>query len=185
MANPDKPRGFIFAKTLDGQPAVATLRKLTVAARSESDAHGHIFIGDPIKMTNLGVVAVANSGDIIIGVCVGIGTSGDIDHGTPGMYVSNDLERRYLDDVTAGSIWVIPKENALFEIQSASDLDYTVGRSCDINVAAATAHGTLASGFSTCEVTTEANGDVTIVEIVDDPDNDSTLANTRYLVSIN
>ncbi len=184
MANPDKPTGFKFVQTLDGSPAVGMVRKLTVAARSESDDHGHIFIGDPIKMTTLGVVAVANSGDVIYGVCVGIGTD-SIDHGPTGMYVADNLERRYLDDATAGFIWVIPKENAIFEIQSDTDLDYTVGRSCDINIAALGTHGTLVTGVSLCEVTTEANADVTIVTIVDTPDNDSTLVNTRYWVTIN
>ena len=184
MANPDKPQGFKFAQTLDGSAATGMSRKLTVAARSESDAHGHIFIGDPIKVSIAGVVTVADSGDVIYGVCVGIGTD-SIDHGPTGMYVADNLERRYLDDVTAGFVWVIPKENAVFEIQSASDLDLTIGAEADINTAAATAHGTLVTGFSTCEVTTKANADVTVVTIVDTPDNDSTLANTRYLVTIN
>ncbi len=184
MANPDKPRGFIFAQTLDGSAAVAMTRVLTVAARSESDTHGHIFIGDPVKMTTLGVVAVANSGDIIYGVVVGLGQD-NIDHGPTGMYKADDLETRYLDDTIAGVAFVIPKENAVFEIQSASSLSYTVGRSADINITAANPHGSTTTGFSSCELTTEANGDVTIVTIVDTPDNDSTLTNTRYLVTIN
>ena len=185
MANPDKARGFIFAQTLDGSAAVGMLRKLTVAARSDATGnHGDIYIGDPVKMSNLGVVAVANSGDIVYGVCVGAGED-NIDHGPTGMYTPDNLERRYLPNATAGFIWVIPKENALFEIQSASDLDYTVGRSCDHTVTAATAHGSQTTSFSTAELTTEANGDVTIVTIVDTPDNDSTLTNTRYLVTIN
>ena len=185
MANPDKPRGFKFAQTMNGSPAVGMMRKLTVAARSEADDHGHIFIGDPVKVSIAGVVAAANSGDVIYGVCAGIGTTGDIDHGTPGMYVSNDLERRYLDDVTAGSIWVIPKENAVFEIQSDSDLDLTIGAEADVNISAGSTHGVLATGQSNVELTTLANADVTVVTIVDTPDNDSTLANTRYLVTIN
>ena len=184
MANPDKPRGFIFAQTQNGSPAVGMARKYTVAARSESDDHGHIFIGDPVKVSIAGVVAVANSGDVIFGVCMGVGVD-NIDHGPTGMYKADDLETRYLDDATAGVAWIIPKENAVFEIQSASDLDLTVGAEADINISAGSTHGTLATGFSNCEVTTLANADVTVVTIVDSPDNDSTLANTRYLVTIN
>jgi len=185
MANPDKPRGFIFAQTLSGAAATAMTRKLTVAARSDAtNSHGDIYIGDPVQVSTGGVVTVADSGDIIYGVVVGVGID-NIDHGPTGMYKADDLEVRYLPNTTAGVVWVIPKNDALFEIQSASDLDYTVGRSADITNTAATAHGSQTTSFSSCEMTTQANEDITIITIVDTPDNDSTLANARYIVQIN
>ena len=161
------------------------IRKLTVAARADStNDHGDIYIGDPVKMSSAGVVTVANSGDVIYGVCAGMGID-NVDHGETGMYKADDLETRYLPDATAGFVWVYPKENMLFEIQSASDLDLTVGAQADINVAAATKHGEQLTGVSNCELTTDANADVTVVELQTAPDNDTTLANARYLVSIN
>ena len=185
MANTDRPNGFKASKTLNGSPVSAMLRKLTVAARADATGnHGDIYIGDPVKMSVAGVVTVANSGDIIYGVCAGVGID-NIEHGDTGMFKADDLETRYLPDTTAGFVWVYPKENVLFEIQSASDLDLTVGATADTNVAAATAHGTQGTGVSSCELTTSANADVTVVELQTAPDNDTTLANARYLVSIN
>ena len=185
MANTDRPNGFKASKTLNGAPVSGMLRQLTVAARSDATGnHGDIYIGDPVKMTAAGVVTVANSGENIYGVCAGIGID-NIEHGGTGMFKADDLETRYLPELTAGVIWVYPKENTLFEIQSASDLDLTVGALADHNVAAATAHGTQGTAQSSAELTTFANGDVTVVELQTAPDNDTTLANARYLVSIN
>jgi len=185
MANTDRPNGFKASKTTNGSPVAHMLRKLTVAARSDATGnHGDIYIGDPVKVSVAGVVTVADSGQTIYGVCAGIGID-NIDHGDTGMYKADDLETRYLPDATAGFIWVYPKENVLFEIQSASDLDLTVGAEADIDNAADTAHGTQLTGKSSCELTTLSNADVTVVELQAAPDNDTTLANARYLVSIN
>ena len=187
MANIDRPNGLRAAKTTNGSPMSAMLRKLTVAARADgtgSPAHGNIYIGDPVKMTLAGVVTVADSGQIIYGVVAGIGID-NVDHGETGMYKADDLETRYLPDTTAGFVWVYPKENMLFEIQTASDLDLTVGELSDVNSTAATAHGVEATGVSNVELVDGSNNDVTVVELVTRPDNDNTLANARVLVSIN
>ena len=185
MANTDRPNGFKASKTMNGSPVAHMLRKLTVAARSDStNDHGDIYVGDPVKMSIGGVVTVADSGDVIYGVVAGIGID-NIDHGDTGMYKADDLETRYLPDATAGFVWVYPKENVLFEIQSASDLDLTVGAEADIDNAAATAHGSQTTSQSSCELTTLSNADVTVVELQTAPDNDTALANARYLVSIN
>lgn len=185
MANPDKPRGFKFAQTMNGSAAVGMLRKLTVAARADATGdHGDIYIGDPVKVSVAGVVTVADSGDVIYGVVAGVGED-NIDHGPTGMYKADDLEQRYLPNLSAGVVWVIPKENAVFEIQSDSDLDLTINAEADITNAAATNHGDQVTSQSNCEITTNVNADVTVITIVDTPDNDATLANTRYLVTIN
>jgi hypothetical protein len=185
MANVDRPNGFRAAKTLNGAPMSAMLRKLTVAARSDStNDHGDIYIGDVVKMTLAGVVTVADSGEIIYGVVAGVGVN-NIEHGETGMYKADDLEQRYLPDAVAGFVWVYPKENMLFEIQTASDLDLTVGELVDHNTTAATAHGAQGSGVSSVELVDGSNNDATVVELTTRPDNDNTLANARVLVSIN
>jgi len=185
MANTDRPNGFKASKTLNGSPVAQMLRKFTVAARADAtNNHGDIYIGDPVKISAGGVVAVANSGDTIYGVCAGVGVD-NVDHGDTGMYKADDLEQRYLPNLIAGVLWLYPKENMLFEIQSASDLDLTVNATADVTTAAATAHGSQTTGVSSCELTTTSNADVTVVELATQPDNDTTLANARYLVSIN
>ena len=186
MANTDRPNGFKASKTLNGSPVSGMLRKYTVAARADStNDHGDIYIGDPVKITAAGVVTVADSGQNAIGVCTGVGID-NIEHGDTGMYKADDLETRYLPDATAGFIWVAPKENTLFEIQSESDLDFEVGALADWNLkGSGAAHGTQGTGVSNVELEAYVNGDVTIVELQTAPDNDTTLANARYLVSIN
>ena len=186
MANTDRPNCFKASKTLNGSPVAHMLRKLTVAARSDStNNHGDIYIGDPVKMTTAGVVTVADSGEVILGVCAGMGID-NVDHGETGMYKADDLETRYLPDATAGFIWIYPKENMLFEIQSESDLDLTVGAQADINLkGSGTAYGSQTTSRSNCELEAFANGDVTVVELQAAPDNDTTLEFARYLVSIN
>lgn len=185
MANTDRANGFKASKTLNGSPVSGMLRKFTVAARADATGnHGDIYIGDPIKVSSAGVVTVADSGDIIYGVVAGVGID-NIEHGDTGMFYADNLETRYLPDTTAGTVWVYPKENTLFEIQSASDLDLTVNSTADITNTAATAHGSQTTSQSSCELTTNANADVTVVELQTAPDNDTTLANARYLVQIN
>ena len=185
MANTDRPNGFKASKTINGSAVTQMLRKLTVAARSDATGnHGDIYIGDPVKMTSAGVVTVADSGDVIYGVCAGAGID-NVEHGATGMYKADDLETRYLPNATAGFVWVYPKENMLFEIQTSTDMDLTVGEQSDITNTAATAHGTQGTGVSNCELVDGGNNDVTVVELVDSPDNDNTLANSRVLVAIN
>ncbi|MEK0326185.1 MAG: hypothetical protein QQN63_10835 [Nitrosopumilus sp.] len=186
MANTDRPNGFKASKTLNGSPVAHMLRKLTVAARSDStNDHGDIYIGDPVKVSVAGVVTVADSGDVIYGVCAGVGID-NVDHGDTGMFKADDLETRYLPDATAGFIWVYPKENMLFEIQSESDLDLTINAQADINLkGSGAAHGSQTTSQSNVELEADANSDVTVVELQAAPDNDTTLAFARYLVSIN
>lgn len=186
MANIDRPNGFSFAKTLNGSPATGMIRKYQAADRSADDTanHGDIYIGDPVTLTATGVT-VANSGDIVLGVAVATGVTGDIEFGGEGYFNSESLENRYLAADKDGIVAVMPANGILFEIQSASDLDLAVGAEADFNVAAATAHGSRTTGRSSAELVADVNSDVTVVEIVETPDNDSTLANARYLVQFN
>lgn len=186
MANVDRPNGFSFAKTLNGSPATGMIRKYKAADRSADTTgnHGDIYIGDPVTLTATGVT-VANSGATILGVAVATGVTGDIEFGDEGYFNSESLENRYLAADKNGIVAVMPANGVLFEVQSASDLDLAVGDEADINVAAATAHGSRTTGRSSAELVADVNGDVTVVEIVETPDNDSTLANARYLVQFN
>lgn len=182
MANTDRPNGFTPSGTVNGSATTQLARKYEVAARVDAtNNHGDIYIGDPVSLSTGGVVTVSNEGDTPIGVVVGVGTD-TVEHGPAGMWNADNLEKRYLAHDEAGFVWVTPKENALFEIQSESDLDFTVGAVCAWNIVAATAHGNRTTGFSTAEV--EAGTGLTVVKIVDSPDNDPTLANARYLVSM-
>lgn len=187
MANVDRPNGFGFAKSLIGAPVQGLLRRYTAADRSSdtTGSHGDIYVGDPVALDASGNVVVADSGDTVLGVCVGTGTNADIQFGQGGMYNPDTLTQRYLPLATDGQVWVLPAKDMLFEIQSASDLDLVVGADADHNVTAATAHGSQLTGISNAELVTSVNADVKVVEIKESPDNDPTLANARYFVMFN
>lgn len=186
MANVDRPNGFSFAKSLIGAPVQGLERKYPAADRSADTTgnHGDIYIGDPVTLV-AGEVVPANSGDTVLGVAVGVGSTGTVTHGPGGMFKPNALEERYLAADEDGNVWVIPARDSLFEIQSAADLDLVVGAAADHNVTAATAHGSRVTGISNAELVASVNADVTVVEIKESPDNDPTLANARYFVKFN
>lgn len=183
MANPDKPNGFRFAKSLTGHAPNAMIRAYTAGDRSSdtTNNHGDIYVGDPVKLSS-GLVLPANSGDTILGVCVGIGSASGITHGDAGMFNITNLETRYLAYNSDGIVFVMPAEGNLFEVQTASDLDLLPGSTADITVDATEAHGSRTTSQSSVELTTSNNADVRVVEQLNTPDNDATLANARHLV---
>ena len=182
MANVDRPNGFRPAKTYSGAPWNSLVRRYEAADRSSdtTNNHGDIYVGDPVALSS-GKVIPANSGATIIGVCVGVGKDAS-EHGEVGMFNPDNLEQRYLGHAETGYVWVVPKEHVLFEVQTASDLDLVPGGTADITTDATEAHGSRTTGLSSCELTTSANADVTVVENVTTPNNDVTLANARHLV---
>ena len=188
MANVDRPNGFRVAKSLTGAPWTSLVRYYEAADRSADTTgdHGDIYPGDPVTLSS-GKVVVANSGDTILGVAVAVGNGDAITHGeAAGYYDPASLERTYLPlTIADGVVGVVPAEGAIFEIQSDSDLDLVVGDNADITTAAATAHGNQTTGQSTVEITTALNNDVKVVEQVTSPDNDTSLANARYMVMFN
>ena len=185
MANPDRDNGLRPVGTIGASAWNGAVRKYQVADRSAdtTNSHGHLFIGDPCKLSS-GKVLAANSNDTILGVVVQIGYESSVNDGV-GPYNPGDLTAMYapLTVATGYYAWVALADNTVFEIQSASDLDLAVGAPADLNTAANTAHGSTTTGQSTCELTTASNNDVLVVEIPEYPDNDSTLANTRYHVT--
>lgn len=193
MANPNRPRGFRPVKTISGGDYTGLIRTVfSLAADRSSDTtnnHGDIYIGDPIVIDTSGVVTVANSNVAVSGVAVGFGPASAVQFGGIGtatdpapMFDPRDLTKRYLAYGEAGTVYYVPVKDVLFEVQSNIDLDLKVGAYADTTVAAATAHGSRTTGFSTAELTTASDNDVKVVEIVLAPDNDPTLTNTRYLV---
>lgn len=186
MANTDRPNGFSFAKTLNGSPATGMIRKYKAADRSSDTAndHGDIYIGDPVTMTSTGVV-VANSGDVILGVAMATGSVEEIEHGSENYFNADNLEQRFLAADKEGYVAVMPANGIVFEVQTATDLDLVPGATADINSASGTAHGSRDTSKSNVELVASSNEDVTVVELVESPDNDPTLANARYLVQFN
>lgn len=185
MANPDRPSGLRPVGTLGGSPWNARVRRYEAADRSAdtTNNHGDIYVGDPVKVSS-GKVLPANSADQIIGVVVAVGKDGSINDGI-GPFNPDNLTQRYapLTDATGWYVWVVPVNGVIFEVQSASDLDLAVGSPADITLVAATAHGSRTTGLSDVELTTASDNDVYVVNIPLYPDNDPTLANTRYEVA--
>jgi len=191
MANPDRPQGFKPSKTLSGAPVTGLIRKIAVAARTEGDTHGDIYIGQPISVSNTGVVTGALSAGLdAIGVVVGVGVD-NIEHGETGMWKADDLEARYLPDATAGYVWYVPINDVLFEIQTGADLDLSPGMGCDYGltttdfVATNENHGNTTTGHSIMEISSAnaTGGSLRVVEDVTSPDNDTSLTNARHLVA--
>lgn len=190
MANPDRPNGFVPVGTLSGAPWQGLVRRVQMADSSADSTgnHGDIYVGDPIVLSS-GQAIVMDSNDAnAVGVCVAVGQVADgATNNEAGAFNPDNLTRKYgnLTDSATETIWVYyaPAEDTIFEIQSASDLDLTLGATADITNTAATAHGSRTTGLSSCELTTSSNTDVTVVAIPEYPDNDSTLANTRYHVT--
>lgn len=186
MANPNRANGFRPVGTLAGTPWNARVRRYQAADRTAdtTNNHGDIYVGDPVAFSS-GLVVPANSGDVVLGVCVACGYNASTNDQGIGPYDPRDLTIRYspLTDATANTyIWVAPAEGGIFEIQSASDLDLLVGATADHNVTAATTHGSRTTGKSNAQMVADTNDDLRIVEIPLYPDNDSTIANARYWV---
>lgn len=185
MANVDRPNGFRPAKSLLGVPWSHLIRRYVAADRSSdtTNGHGHIGIGDPVTLSS-GLVVPANSGAAVLGVCVGVGRQPAGMHGEVGPFNPDNLTKLYADlaDATGVVIYVVPAEGVLFEVQSASDLDLTLGALADHSLVAGTAHMSTSTGLSTVELVAASDNDVRVVEFVTTVDNDTTLANARYLV---
>ena len=186
MANPDQPKGFRPMRALTGGPWTALLRRVEVADNSSNSTnnHGDIYVGDPITLSS-GKATPAVSGGVIAGVVVGVGKA-KATHGEVGPFDPTTLDVAIVakhDETSGNYVWYVPSEFALFEVQTASDLDLTVGSEADINVAnTSAAHGDRTTGISTVELTTNSNSDVMVVEDVSAPDNDTSLANARHVV---
>lgn len=176
MPNPDRPSGFRAVKTLSGAPISSMARSVGVTDSAD------IFIGDLLTLTsNLAAVSATND-TAFLGVAVGFGKVDSMSGSYAGAYNPDNLTTLYYDDSasinTEWRVWYIPVNDVIFEAQSNADLDLAVGDTCDLLATA----GNTATGRSNHEIAASSNADFNVVEIPDYPDNDSTLANTRYWV---
>jgi hypothetical protein len=176
MANPDRPSGFRPIKTLTGAPWTGMVRSIGVTDGAD------IFIGDLLTLTS-NLAAVAASADTaFLGVAVGFGKVDAATGEYASAYNPDNLTTLYYDDSasthTEWRVFYAPANHTIFEVQSALDLDLSVGSTADLLPTT----GNTTSGRSQHEITTSSNTDVTVIEIPSYPDNDSTLINTRYWV---
>jgi len=179
MANPDRANGFKLVKTLSGAPVANMIRSVGVTDGAD------MFRGDLISLdTNLGKVAVTNDADFL-GVAVGFGKVTDMTGEYASAFNPDDLTKLYYDDSasthTEWRVFYVPLQDAIFEAQSDTDIDLAVGDPCDL---LATTAGSTVTGISGHQVGANTNTDMRVVDIPAYPDNDSTLANTRYHVAI-
>lgn len=179
MANPDKANGFKFVRTLSGAPVSQVMRSVGVTDGAD------MFVGDLISLdTNLGKVGVTNDADFL-GIAAGFGKIDPATGNYAGAYNPDNLTTLYYDDSanthTEWRVFYVPLQDAIFEVQSDTDLDLAVGDPCDL---LATTAGSTVTGISGQQVGANTNTDMRVVDIPAYPDNDSTLANTRYHVAI-
>jgi len=178
MANPDRASGFKFVKTLSGAEMQSVMRSVGVTNGTD------IFKGDLISLvSNLGKVSATND-TTFLGVAVGFGKVGS-DGEYSGAYNPDNLTTLYYDDSasinTEWRVFYVPVDDAIFEVQSDTSLSLAVGDPCDL---LATTAGSTTTGRSGQQVGANTNTDMRVVDIPPYPDNDSTLANTRYHVAI-
>lgn len=180
MANADRPNGFRPAKWLFGGDWTALIRQYNAADRSAdtTNNHGDIYMGDPVTLV-AGAVQPANSGDVILGVVVGIGVDVS-EFGNVGYHNPDNLEQRFLAFDESGIVGVVPAEFMLFEAQTESVLTLANGAQADISTDATEAHGSRVTGNSSSEVVVAANNDLRVVEQDTRVDNDVLSDNERY-----
>ena len=188
MANVDAPRGFTPVGTMNGSSWEGTVR----AFQADADG-GDIFPGDMCALGSDGkVVAVANGGAEIIGVCVGYvqqqpcnTTSGIWDQqlGTSNL----PTDRTYYDASVDATGWILVTvgPDVLYEVQCDGTIAVTeIGMNADIT----TTGGSTVKGRSLMEleatVQTTTN-QMRIVGLAQRVDNDVTAANAKWVVRIN
>jgi hypothetical protein len=188
MANVNAPFGLRPVRSANGQPYTGAVRIYSVPS-SDGTA---IFIGDAVKLVGTSQiingspfadVAQAASGDVMVGVVVGV-LQDTRDSLT---YRAASTQRRLL---------VADDPDLLFEVQQSNSGTALTANDIGLNVNLTVAAGSTATGYSGTVIdnTTEATTntlDVKIVGMVDRPDNDigssvssGTLA-SRFLVRIN
>ena len=179
MANPDRPSGFKLVASLTGAPVSSMIRSVGITDGTD------LFVGDVINITsNLAKVGATNDATFV-GVCVGFGKVDAMSGSYASAYNPDNLTTIYYDDSasthTEWRAFYVPIDGNVFEVQSDTDLDLAVGDACDL---LATTAGSTVTGISGQQVGASTNADFHVVDIPDYPDNDSTLANTRYHVVV-
>jgi len=180
MANVDAAFGFRPIGN-DGGVYTGQTRRCTMIATGSTTA---TFIGDPVKLDNVdGVlgeqggayqaVIIATAGDPVYGVVVSVEED------------PNDLSLQYRAASTKRNVNVAMADNTLFEIQDSANQGLA---SVGFNAGYIVAAGSTVTGLSGTEIVTAtaaSTGDVQLISIVDDVDNDGTLSNARWIVKFN
>jgi hypothetical protein len=180
MANKDAPNGAHPVDNLGG-PITHKARLYDVDASNGTA----IFPGDFVKLEADGNVAPAAATDELLGVCIGVQVT------SPGEdFLSNDNlstteHPGFLAASTAGKVLVVDDPNVLFEIQTAGTITADDrGQNADIVAGA----GSTTTGRSAHEVSATTGTGTAQLRLIDykrSPDNDVTLANSRWIVKIN
>lgn len=178
MANPDRPNGFTPVRTISGAPVSSVLRVVGVADGED------IFIGDMVNLESGLADPMATNDAAVLGAVVGVGRYDAYSGDPTGAYDPDNPNVRYYDDSASTHtdyfVLVAPADDVIFEVQSNADLDLTIGDNADL----VDGVGNTTTGRSIQEIGTSTNADFTVVDIPRYPDNDSTLANTRYHVMV-
>lgn len=174
MANVDRPNGFKPVKTISGASWRGAIRAIGVADGAD------IFVGDPINLES-GLAAPGATADTdLLGVAVGFGKF--IDGLPQGPFDPANMNATYYDDSasthTEWCCFYVPADDMIFEAQTATALTLVVGSTADLLYTA----GNTTTGISACEITTSSNAELTVVEIPNLIDNDTTAVWGRYNV---
>ena len=190
MANPDTPFGLRPVCHRNGAPYNGACRPYYV----KSDYGTALFVGDPVITITASADAngiqevqraTAGSGAYISGVIVGMATSA----GDPAVPLTAD-KPVYSPASTEGYVLVADDPDLLFEIQEdgvgGAIGAGAAGRNADIIIAA----GSTVTGYSGVELDsntldTTNTLQLRVVAPVKRADNDPTLTNAKWLVSIN
>lgn len=178
MANPDRPNGFTPVGTISGAPVSARLMAVGIADGED------VFIGDMVNLESGLADPMATNDTAILGAVVGIGRYDDYSGYATGGFDPDNMTRRFYDDSASTHTdyfaLVATADDCIYEVQSNADLDLAIGGNCDL----VDGTGNSTTGRSIQEVGTSTNADFTVYGIPNYPDNDSTLANTRYHVIV-
>lgn len=179
MANPDKPNGFKLVRTLSGAGLASVIRSIGVTDSVD------IFRGDMVSVTS-NLAAISTTADsTILGVAVSFGKVSSMVNEYGSGYNPDDLTKLYYDDSasthTEWRCFYVPVIDAIFEVQSDTALGLAIGDPCDL---LKTTAGVTATGISGQQVGANSNEDFYVIDIPPYPDNDSSLANTRYHIAV-
>lgn len=182
MANPVIKRGLLPVGTVSGSPYTGAARVYSVAAANATA----IFVGD--------LVTGATTSQTLNGVTmqdVVQGATGDVFQGVVvGVLPDTNASLPYRAASTLRRLLVADDPNLLFETDDISTGTPLAAADIGLNANVVVGSGSTVTGYSSMELdnSTEATTntlDLKIVGVVNRPDNDPTLASTKFLVRIN
>jgi hypothetical protein len=180
MANVDAAFGFRPIGN-DGGVYTGQTRRCAFIATGSTVA---TFVGDPVKLDNVDGVLGEEGGAY---QAVIIATAGDPVYGVVTAFEANpdDLSAQYRKASTARFCQVAIADNTFFEVQDSANQGLAgVGANAGYVIGA----GSAVTGLSATEIVTATvanTGDVQLISIVDDVENDGTLSNARWVVKFN